>query len=210
MVLLSINPFYFIPTSVHRNEQGRSGDTQFQLCSEAQQSHQWPAWPQEKLLHTPWLAKTRQNTAWKGPALFVSTYCYCLCWLRLEVCVGFCVTALHRHKVAHPSMIPRDHIWFLVFGSWKQSSKGKEQRHYLYGLTESCWFCPREVTLSLIHSSLPSTATQHRIYSVETTLIKICNHLFLVQQSPPLPYFPYIDCHFQHKKQLLVGSQSPV
>lgn len=63
MVLLSINLFYSIPPSVHRNEQGRSGDTQFQLCSEVQQSHQRPAWAQEKLLHTPWLAKITQNTA---------------------------------------------------------------------------------------------------------------------------------------------------
>lgn len=39
MVLLSINPFYSIPTSVHRSEQGTSGNTQFQLCSEVQQSH---------------------------------------------------------------------------------------------------------------------------------------------------------------------------
>lgn len=64
------------------------------------------------------------------------------------------------------------------------------------------------MTLSSIHSSLPSTATQHRIYSVETTLIKICHNLFLLQQPPLLPCLPCVECHFQHRKQLLVSTGS--
>jgi len=65
-----------------------------------------------------------------------------------------------------------------------------------------------EVTLSLIPSFLPSTATQHRIYSVETTLVKFWNNLFLVQQPALLPYFPYVDCHFQHRKQVYAATKS--
>lgn len=71
-------------------------------------------------------------------------------------------------------------VWFLeiIFVFFKGTSNGNEQSHCLYVVTDSYWFCPREVTLSSIHSSLPSSANHHRIYSVETTLIKICNNLF--------------------------------
>lgn len=159
------------------------------------------------LLHRTWLVKVRQNTAWRNPAFFISKQCYCLCWLRLS-------RGWHRLlslKQPVKEMKSPTQVWFLetIFFFFFNGTLRAVSRAIVCMLpqiptdfVQESWPCLWS-THHFLALPITTESTQWKPHSLKSEIIS-----FLVWQPALLPYFPWVNCHFQHMQQLIVVTSS--